>query len=175
MKRMTDHNTIEQRLLDLAYTTDARITSPTLAYFAPCSLEDAEQVLENLAARNRITMEVDEAGTVVYHVPDRQKLQPRIEPSPQHAMATITPATPFAIRGGRQASPGLAAFFSLLLPGAGQAYAGRFVSAILWFIFVSLGYTLILPGLFLHMLCIASAAGSAYRLNSNLARYQLSA
>jgi TM2 domain-containing membrane protein YozV len=177
--RTTDANVIEHRLLELAYTTEAKITAPVLAYFAPCSIEDAESVLDNLAARERITMEIDDDGNVVYEVPDRQKLKPRHEPvsppNPRRALALAQLHTPLAIRGGRAASPGLAALLSLLLPGAGQAYSGHWLSGILWFLLVSAGYTLVLPGLFLHLFCIASAASSANRLNATETRLQLNA
>jgi hypothetical protein len=175
--RTTDDNVIEHRLLELAYTTDAKITPPVLAYFAPCSIEDAERVLDNLAARERITMEIDDDGKVVYEVPDRQKLKPRVEavppPNPARAFALAQLQTPLALRGGRPASPGLAALLSLFLPGAGQAYSGAWLSGILWFLLVSAGYTLVLPGLFLHLFCIAGAAAAANRLNSTEARLQL--
>jgi TM2 domain-containing membrane protein YozV len=174
MERTTDLGVIEHRLLELAYTTDAKITAPVLAYYAMCSIEDAEKVLDGLVARDRISMEVSDDGTIVYEVPDRQKLKPRVEgPVPLHMIPN--PRQPLAIRNGQPASPGLAAVFSLLLPGAGQAYVGRPVAAVLWFIVVSLGYLLILPGLFLHLLSMISAAGSAHRLNSSIARMQLQA
>jgi TM2 domain-containing membrane protein YozV len=169
----TERHVIEHRLLELAYTTDVKITGPALAYFVPCSIEDAEQVLESLAGRGRITMEVGDDGSIVYQIPDRQKLQPRVEAAPPRAISIVPVSLPFAIRGGRQASPGVAALLSLVIPGAGQLYAGRFVSAILWFLFVTAGYALILPGIFLHLMCIGAAAGAAYRLNSSLVRYQL--
>jgi len=176
-KRTTDTNVIEHRLLELAYTTDAKITAPVLAYFAPCSIEDAEKILDNLTARDRITMEVEEDGTVVYHVPDRQKLTPRVEAPARPSARSLPPtlAVPLAIRNGRQASPLLAAALSLIVPGAGQLYTGNFLSAILWFLLVGAGYVLILPGLLFHLFCIVSAASSAYRLNSSLARIQLQA
>jgi TM2 domain-containing membrane protein YozV len=171
MRRTNDPAVIEHRLLELAYTTDAKITAPVLAYFAPCSIEDAEKVLDNLAARDRIEMEVDDDGTVIYHVPDRQKL-PAHPPQPM-AMQIVKPAVPLALRGGHMASPGLSALLSLLLPGAGQVYTGRFVSGLLWFLAVSAGYTLLIPGLILHMFCIASAATSAHRLNGEILQHQL--
>src|SRR5688572_13602628 len=92
--RTTDPDTIEHRLLELAYTTDARITAPVLAYFAHCSIEDAEKVLDNLTARERIQMEVEDDGTIVYHVPDRQKLHPRVEP--ERAPGEARPEQPLA-------------------------------------------------------------------------------
>jgi hypothetical protein len=177
-RRTTDTNVIEHRLLELAYTTDAKITAPVLAYFTPCSIEDAEKVLDNLTARDRIAMEIEEDGTIVYVIADRQKLTPRVEPGAPPEPRALMPVelrTPLAIRNGRQASPLLAAGLSLVVPGAGQLYTGRFFSALLWFFLVTAGYTLLLPGLFFHLLCIASAASSAHRLNSSLARLQLQA
>jgi len=164
---------IEHRLLELAYTTDAKITPSVLAYFVPCSIEDAERVLDDLTARDRIEMHVDDDGKVWYDVPDRQKLKPREEPRLARALAPITPVRPLALRVSPPASPALAAIFSLFVPGAGQLYAGRWVAAILWFLVVSAGYALILPGLILHLFCIVSAASSAHRLNSSMTRLAL--
>jgi hypothetical protein len=169
--RTDDPALIEHRLLELVYTTDAPITAPALAYYAPCSLEDAERVLDNLVARERIQMEVSDEGTISYVFPNRHKLAPRIEPAappPYHLIPTG--AFPIATRGGREASPLLAAVLSLLVPGAGQLYAGNVLSALLWFVLVGAGYTLVLPGMFLHLVCIATAAGAAHRLNSSTAR-----
>lgn len=174
--RTDDPNVIEHRLLELAYTTDAKITASALAFFAPCSIEDAEKVLDNLVTRDRIQMEVDDDGTIVYQVPDRQKLHPRPEPEPpqqrQSALVRLQ-QSPLALRDGREASPVLAGFLSLFIPGAGQLYTGRFVAAVLWFLVVTAGYALILPGLIMHLFCIVSAASSAHRLNSSIARMQL--
>lgn len=171
-----DRRVIEHRLLELVYTTDAPITAPALAYFAPCSLEDAERVLDDMVARNRIHMEVSDEGTITYAFPNRHRLAPRRE------LVLVPPSTldrphglPIAIRGGRRASPVGAALLSLIAPGAGQLYTGNMLSALLWFLLVTAGYTLILPGIFLHLCCIAAAASSAHRLNSSLARFQLGA
>jgi TM2 domain-containing membrane protein YozV len=169
--RTDDPAVIEHRLLELVYTTDAPITAPALAYFAPCSLEDAELVLDRLVARDRIQMEVSDEGTISYVFPNRHKLTPRVEPAappPHHLVRQV--ALPLAIRGGREASPIVAALLSLLVPGAGQLYTGHVLSALLWFVLVGAGYTLVLPGIFLHLFCIAFAAGSAHRLNSSTAR-----
>ncbi|MDQ3370446.1 MAG: hypothetical protein M3680_33920 [Myxococcota bacterium] len=172
MNRTSDTNVIEHRLLELAYTTDAKITPGVLAYFAPCSIEDAERVLDNLTARERISMDVDDDGQVTYNVPDRQKLTPRAEPVRATALVRMA-STPLALRGGREASPVLAGIFSMFVPGAGQLYSGRAVAALLWFLVVTAGYALILPGLILHIFCVVSAASSAHRLNSTVTRLQL--
>ncbi len=172
MNRTSDPNVIEHRLLELAYTTDATITPAVLAYFAPSSIEDAERVLDNLTARERISMEVDDDGRVTYHVADRQKLTPRPEPARATSIVRL-PSIPLALRGGREASPVIAGVFSMFVPGAGQLYSGRAVAALLWFLVVTAGYALILPGLILHVFCVVSAASSAHRLNSTVARLQL--
>ena len=176
-ERTDDPGVIEHRLLELAYTTDAKITAPVLAYYAMCSIEAAEKVLDNLVARDRISMEIAEDGTIYYEIPDRQKLTPRREePRPSRALVRREGHTlPLALRGGRPASPGLAALLSLFVPGAGQLYAGRPIAALLWFLVTTAGYALILPGLVLHLFCIASAAGSAHRLNSAVAQLRLQA
>ncbi len=170
IERTNDPEVIEQRLLELIYTTDAPITVAALAYFAPCSLEAAESVLDNLVTRGRLHMEVGDDGAITYTFPNRHKFAPSKEPVPQpRALVPLRPL-PLAIRGGRRARPLLAATLSLVIPGAGQLYTGNVLSAILWFVLVTAGYGLILPGILLHVCCIAAAASSAYRLNSSLAR-----
>ncbi|MDX2086837.1 MAG: hypothetical protein SFX73_03250 [Kofleriaceae bacterium] len=160
LDRLTDAGAIEQRLLTLAFTTDAKLTAPALAYFAPCSVDDAERVLEALAARDRLQMEIEDDGTVVYELRGRQQLAslerevPRPPPTLVH-VPTVVPTV----------SPALAAGLSMFIPGAGHLYAGRVVSAVLWFLVVSAGYVLLLPGLVLHLFNIVSAAGAAARRN----------
>ena len=171
MKRTADRDVIEHRLLELAYTTDAKITAQVLAYFVPCRIEDAEKVLDDLTARDRIAMEIDDDGGVYYVVPDRQKLEIKREPAPAQLMRLQH--VPLAVRN-RAPSPFLAAGLSMLIPGAGQLYAGKMFSAILWFLVVSAGYALILPGLVLHLFCMASAARSAQQLQTDVRRLQLS-
>jgi TM2 domain-containing membrane protein YozV len=170
MKRTSDREIIEHRLLELAYTTDARITPSVLAFFVPCSIEDAEKVLDDLTAHERVHMDVDDDGRITYIVPDRQKLEIQQEPPPMQL--TRLSHVPLAIRH-RSPSPLLAAGLSMLIPGAGQLYAGRIVSAVLWFMIVSAGYALILPGLLLHLFCMASAARAAASLDGDMRRLQL--
>jgi hypothetical protein len=163
--RITDAGAIEARLLELAHTTDAKLTAPALAYFAPCSLDDAGRVLDDLAAHDRLHMEIEDDGTVVYHMPGRQKLA-----APPAPPAPLTPALVPLRRTPHGPYPLLAAVLSALVPGAGHLYAERPVAAILWFLVVGLSYTLLVPGLVLHLLSIASAASSARRLEAARAR-----
>lgn len=149
---------IERRLLDLAYTTDIKITAPALAYYAPCSIEAAAAVLDGLAARDRVHMDVEDDGTVVYRVPGREKLAATAAPIAAPVAPRVAPEPALSLQAYRGASPLIAAALSICVPGAGHLYAGRFFAAVMWFFAVSIGYILILPGLLLHIASIASAA-----------------
>ena len=158
--RTSDPNIIEHRLLDLAYTTDTVITAPVLAYYAPCSIKDADRVLDRLVVENRLRMEIDDDGNITYEVPNRQRIAPR-------AMVRYLPT---AIDTRPQPNAAAAALLSVVVPGAGQLYAGRPLSAVSWFVLVSMGYLLlIVPGLLLHILCVASAAGAANQWRPSMA------
>ena len=165
--RLTDPSAIEARLLELAHTTDAKITAPALAYFAPSAIADVQAVLDGLAARDQLSMDVEDDGTVVYAMRGRQKFASRPTPSLRPALVRVPPAP--------TASPLLAAALTLFIPGAGHLYTGRFVAAILWFLVVGLGYVLILSGLVLHLFAIASAANAAHQLNASVRHLQLAA
>ncbi len=172
--RIKDPSAIEARLLELAHTTDAKITAPALAYFAPCSIEDAQRVLDDLSARDQLKMDVEDDGTIVYAMPGRQKLGAARPARPSYIpLRRETALVP--VERYRTASPMLAAMLTLFIPGAGHLYAGRFVAAFLWFVVVGLGYALILPGLILHLFAIASSASAAHQLNAAQRRPLLAA
>jgi hypothetical protein len=153
-----DDRRIEKRLLDLAYTTDAKITATSLAYFAPCSIADAQRVLDDLAAHDRVEMDVQDDGVVVYHLRGRERLAFPPPPLEQRALVPIVETNR---RQGPHPNPLFAALLSVLVPGAGHAYAGRFGAAIAWLVAVSVAYVLFVPGLLLHLLSIGSAANAA--------------
>ena len=160
--RTSDPAVIEHRLLDLAYTTDSVITPSLLAYYAPCSIEDAEKVLDTLVAQDRLRLEVDDDGNIRYEMPNRVRIEsPRAQLRPSHALVRHVEA-PMIMQPTPNAA--VAGVLSLIVPGAGQLYAGHPLSAVLWFVVVSIGYLLlIVPGVILHALCIAQAASAAHR------------
>jgi hypothetical protein len=152
-----DASAIERRLLELVYTTNLEITALALAYFAPCSIDDADALLSDLTARNRLQMDVSDEGVVTYRLLGRPKVDAALPPEATRAIVRAAPV----------ASPLAAAALSAFVPGAGHLYAGRFLAAVMWFFVVSMGYVLILPGLVLHLFSIVSAAASARRLNAH--------
>jgi TM2 domain-containing membrane protein YozV len=147
---------LERRLLELAYTTNLEITAPALAYFAPCSIDEADALLTDWTARDRLQMDISDEGAVTYRLLGRPKVDVTKAPEPTRAIVRAAPV----------ASPLVAAALSAFVPGAGHLYAGRILAAVMWFLVVSMGYVLILPGLVLHMFSIVSAASSARRLNA---------
>jgi TM2 domain-containing membrane protein YozV len=61
----------------------------------------------------------------------------------------------------RTANPGVAAVLSFFIPGLGQIYRGNIGGGLMWLIATVAGYALfVIPGLMLHVACIASAYGS---------------
>jgi hypothetical protein len=159
-----DPAVIEHRLLDLAYTTDATITAPLLAYYAPCRIEDAERVLDRLAGEGRLHIDVDDDGNLTYAMPHRQHVAP-----PRSQLALVRPG-PLDLETRTAPNAAAAAVLSLIVPGAGQLYAGRPISGVAWFVLVTMGYLmLIVPGVVLHVLCIASAASAAHHWRPSMA------
>lgn len=56
----------------------------------------------------------------------------------------------------------VAGMLSFVLPGLGQCYKGHILSGLVWFCCVAMGYAaLVVPGIVLHLLCIAAAASGA--------------
>jgi len=69
----------------------------------------------------------------------------------------VTGAT--APAAARQWSPGVAAVLSLIIPGAGQLYKGQVGAGLVFLVATAAGYlAFIVPGLILHIICIANAA-----------------
>lgn len=59
-------------------------------------------------------------------------------------------------------SAGIAAVLSFLIPGLGQLYQGKFLVALVWLVCTGIGYfLLIVPGLVLHLSCIACALSTS--------------
>ena len=69
-------------------------------------------------------------------------------------------------RSPRPPSPGLAAVLSVIIPGLGQLYVGRFLAALLWFVAGSLSW-IILVGPLIH----AASAYFAYQDARNFRGY----
>src|SRR5689334_1126497 len=107
-------------------------------------------------------MQIEDDGTIVYHLRGRQRIA-----APVLTRALVPAVAPHG------PSPLLAAVLSAVIPGAGHLYARRVAAAVLWFLVVSLGYFLIIPGLVLHLFSMVSAATTARHVESGRARFAL--
>jgi hypothetical protein len=109
----------------------------------------AARVIET---RTRVGAEIDEDGNTFYVFPNRQRLAPpKQQALVRRELDVLEPR--------HAPSAAAAAVLSMIVPGAGQLYAGKPVSAVVWFAVVTMGYLLlIVPGVLLHILCIASVA-----------------
>ena len=62
----------------------------------------------------------------------------------------------------RAPSPGLAAVFSVVIPGLGQIYNGRLLAGALWFLATGFAYSaVLLPGFLVHAICVWCAFAGA--------------
>jgi len=122
-------------------------------------------VLDRLASEDRIHLEVDDNGNVFYVFPNRQRVAPvRLPP------LGLARHDEYELEIRQPPNPAAAAVLSMIVPGAGQLYAGRPISGIAWFALVTMGYLLlVVPGVLLHILCVASAAGAAYHWRPSMA------
>lgn len=95
--------------------------------------------------------EIQDAAIVCrYCQADLVKKRPSAPGAVTHVVAKSTP------------SPGVAAVLSLVIPGAGQMYAGSIGLGLMFLVIVPLGYlAFILPGIVLHIICITTAAAMA--------------
>src|SRR5262249_19512958 len=122
------------------------ITPAHMAWIGHVPIAEAEKHLERMAASGVLQKECDlESGAISYVYPQRTLLEKR-EPRP----LVILPRPLY--------SPAVAAALSLLLPGAGHMSSGREKAGLVWMFGTLAGYLcLIVPGIILHILCVASA------------------
>lgn len=93
--------------------------------------------------------------------PARVKSEPLYLPTRAPDPISYPPNFPTVVHHHHHAakpSGGVAAVLSFLVPGLGQLYQGKLLIGFLWFFFVLLGYVcFIIPGIILHIACVASA------------------
>src|SRR5262249_27059217 len=134
--------------LDVLFTTEMPITPAHLAWVVHVPVAEAERHLEQMVESSILQKECDlETGAVSYVYPQRSLL------------AWREPADLVKRKPEPSYSPSIAAWRTFVMSGAGYFYSGREKAGILWMIATLLGYLcFVVPGLVLHVLCIASAS-----------------
>ena len=88
-----------------------------------------------------------------------QNQEGAMNPPENEREARIELAAAFRIAVQFDFHEGISNHFSMLIPGAGHIYAGRAGAGVAWMATTLMGYACcFLPGLFLHGLCLVSAA-----------------
>jgi TM2 domain-containing membrane protein YozV len=123
----------EQRFLDYAYKTSARIDALSVAHNCKVPIAEAGERLEDLAAREVLIREVDDEGQVYFRLPGRAK----------PAALVQTQAGPLA-KTADEGTAVVGLLVNLALPGVGSLIAGRTREGIFQLVMVAVGLPLML-------------------------------
>ena len=153
-----DFDEFEQLVLRLLFETEFPVTSAHVAYLGRVSIRVAERHLARMVEQGTLHVRTAAFGDVVeYFHPGRRLLVPARDqslggPPPISIGESLLAPRP-------RSSPVTAVLLSMLIPGAGHIYAGRPGPGVAWIATTLMGYAcFFLPGLFIHGLCLVSAA-----------------
>ncbi len=122
----------EQRFLEFAYKTNARIDPLSVAHACKVPIQDADDRLEDMAAREMLIREVDDEGQVYFRLPGRAKPGAIVHSAPGALAAThVDEGT---------ALVGL--LVNLPLPGVGSLIAGKTREGVLQLVMVGVSLPL---------------------------------
>jgi TM2 domain-containing membrane protein YozV len=153
-----DFDEFEQLVLKVLFETDVAVTAAHVAYLGRISVRTAERHLARMVEQGTLIVRTSSAGVIEYVYPGRKPIATSlggasVGPPPVSAGDT------FFLTLRPKPSPITAVMLSMLIPGAGHIYAGRAGAGVAWMATTLMGYACcFLPGLFLHGLCLVSAA-----------------
>jgi TM2 domain-containing membrane protein YozV len=147
-----DFAEFERLVLRVLFETNVPLTASHIAYLGGLSVKTAERHLARMAEEGTLLLRANAEGQVEYYFPGRRALGPTATAEETAALATEAFRRP-------PESPLTAVLLSMLIPGAGHIYSGRAGAGVAWMASTMAGYAFFfLPGLFLHGLCMVSAA-----------------
>jgi hypothetical protein len=153
-----DFDEFEQLVLKVLFETDVPVTAAHVAYLGRISVRTAERHLARMVEHGTLLVRTSAAGIVEYVYPGRKPLAVAM-PSAQIGPPPISAGESFFLTLRPKPSPVTAVMLSMLIPGAGHIYSGRPGAGVAWMATTLMGYACcFLPGLFLHGLCLVSAA-----------------
>jgi hypothetical protein len=156
-----DFDEFEQLVLRVLFETDVAITAAHVAYLGRISVRTAERHLARMVEHGTLIVRTSAAGIIEYVYPGRK---PILANGNSPATTAIGPppislGESFFLTARPKHSPVTAVMLSMLIPGAGHIYSGRPGAGVAWMATTLMGYACcFLPGLFLHGLCLVSAA-----------------
>jgi hypothetical protein len=155
-----DFDEFEQLVLKVLFETDVPITAAHVAYLGRVSVRTAERHLARMVEHGTLTVRTSAAGIIEYVYPGRKPIMATTAiASNQVGPPPISIGESFFLTARPKHSPVTAVMLSMLIPGAGHIYSGRPGAGVAWMSTTLMGYACcFLPGLFLHGLCLVSAA-----------------
>jgi len=154
-----DFEEFEQLVLKVLFETDVPVTAAHTAYLGRVSVRTAERHLARMVEHGTLLVRTSGDGVVEYFYPGRKPLVVAegstfsVGPPPISIGDALFPSL------RPQPSPATAVLLSMLIPGAGHIYSGRAGTGVAWMATTLMGYACcFIPGLFLHGLCLVSAA-----------------
>src|SRR5262245_8583465 len=155
-----DFDEFEQLVLKVLFETDVPVTAAHVAYLGRVAVRTAERHLARMVEHGTLIVRTSAAGIVEYVYPGRKPIATALASA--GAMVgppPISAGESFFLTLRPKPSPVTAVMLSMLIPGAGHIYAGRAGAGVAWMATTLMGYACcFLPGLFLHGLCLVSAA-----------------
>ena len=159
-----DFDEFEQLVLKVLFETDVPVTAAHVAYLGRVSVRTAERHLARMVEHGTLLVRTSAAGVVEYVYPGRKPLTQSTGLAAAGALSHIGPppisaGDSFFLTLRPRPNPVTAVMLSMLIPGAGHIYSGRPGAGVAWMATTLMGYACcFLPGLFLHGLCLVSAA-----------------
>jgi hypothetical protein len=155
-----DFDEFEQLVLKVLFETDVPVTAAHVAYLGRTSVRTAERHLARMVEHGTLNVRTSAAGVVEYVYPGRKPIATRVGgETTALGPPPISTGDAFFLTLRPKPSPAVAVMLSMLIPGAGHIYAGRAGAGVAWMATTLMGYACcFLPGLFLHGLCLVSAA-----------------
>lgn len=161
-----DFEEFEQLVLRVLFETDVPVTAAHTAYLARVSVRTAERHLARMVEQGTLLVRTSGGaesagvggGVVEYYYPGRKPIAAAAA-SVAIGPPAISIGDPFLVSLRSRPNPMTSVLLSMLIPGAGHIYSGRAGTGVAWMATTLMGYACcFLPGLFLHGLCLVSAA-----------------
>jgi hypothetical protein len=155
-----DFDEFEQLVLKVLFETDVTVTAAHVAYLGRISVRTAERHLARMVEQGTLNVRTSAAGIVEYVYPGRKPIATRASTTELTAgPPPISVSDNFFLALRPRPNPITSVMLSMLIPGAGHIYSGRPGAGVAWMATTLMGYACcFLPGLFLHGLCLVSAA-----------------
>jgi hypothetical protein len=154
-----DFDEFEQLVLKVLFETEVPVTAAHVAYLGRVSVRTAERHLARMVEHGTLMVRTSAAGVVEYVYPGRKPIVTALAAAASVGPPPISAGESFFLTLRPKTSPVTAVMLSVLIPGAGHIYAGRAGAGVAWMATTLMGYACcFLPGLFLHGLCLVSAA-----------------